>query len=171
VYYLLQTLALNPPEQLEFESRLALAEGLDQIGGTDQAVEELRNLVAKFPDSAEAHNNLGNAYARCFRYKEARDEYEQALRIEPSNSAAGLSLAKARLKKGETTAAISTDEDYILRLPGDYEGFFVLGTAYQLQGDFHSAEEQLRRAVRLKPDNYQTRCTLGMVLAQTGRIM
>ena len=170
VYYLRQTLASNPPKELEFQSRLALAVALDQLGSTEGAVEELRKLVAAFPDSAEAHENLGNAYGRHLRYKEARGEYEHTLRIDPNNNSARLSLAKTLLKVGEAPAAIPTVQDYISRVPGDYEGYLVLGEAYRWQGDFGKAEEQLRRAVRLKPENYDARYTLGVVLARTGRI-
>jgi tetratricopeptide (TPR) repeat protein len=169
VYYLRQTLASNPPKDLEFQSRLALAAALDQMGSTDEAVQELRKLVAAFPDSAEAHENLGNAYGRHFRYKEARSEYEQTLRIDPNNSSAKLSLSKVALEMDEATAAIPIVQDYISRVPGDYEGYLVLGQAYRRQGYFAKAEEQLRRAVKLKPGNYDVQFNLGMVLARDGR--
>jgi len=88
VYYLRQALASSPPKELEFPARLALGAVQDEMGHPDEAVAELRKLVAAFPDSAEAHLNLGNAYGRHFRYKEARVEYEQTLRLDASFDAA-----------------------------------------------------------------------------------
>jgi tetratricopeptide (TPR) repeat protein len=169
VYYLRQTLASNPPKEVQFRSRLALAAALDQTGNPDVAVEELRKLVAEFHDSAEAHDALGNACGQRFLYKEARGQYEQALRIDPNNNSARLSLAKTLLKMGEAAVAIPSVQDYISRVPSDYEGYLVLGEAYRWQGDFAKAEEQLWHAVKLKPENYDARYTLGMVLARTGR--
>ena len=169
VYYLRQTLASNPPKEVEFRSRLALATALDQMGSTDVAVEEFRKLVAAFPGSAEAHEALGNAYGRRFLYKEARRELEQTVRIDPQNNSARLSLAKALLKIGEASTCILTVQDYISRVPGDYEGYLVLGEACRWEGDLGRAEDRLRHAVMLKPDDYDARYNLGMVLERTGR--
>jgi len=169
-YYLRQALASSPPKDLEFPIRLALGAVEDQIGHADDAVAELRLLVNAFPESAEAHFNLGNAYGRHFRYKEARVEYEQTLRLEPGFNPARLSLAKALLEMGEDTAAIPIVQDYTHRAPEDYEGHLVLGQAYRRQGDLTKAAEQLRQAVELKPDSYEARYNLGIVFAHSGDI-
>jgi tetratricopeptide (TPR) repeat protein len=170
IYYLRQTLASSPPRQLEFQSRLALAAIEDQLGHGDEAVAELRKLVTAFPDSAEAHYNLANAYSRHFRYAEARPEYEQTLRLDPGNNAARLSFAKALLEISDNSAAIPLVADYIRHAPGDFEGYVVLGQAYRRSNDLANAEAQLRRAANLKPDSYEARYQLGLVLAATGKI-
>jgi len=149
---------------------LALGAVQDQTGPADEAVRELSRLVAAFPDSSEAHYNLANAYSGHFRYKEARPEYEQTLRLDPGNNAARLSLAKALLEIGENSATIPIADEYVHRVPGDDEGYLVLGQAYRRKGDLRRAEEQLRHAAQLKPDRYDTRYSLGMVLAGTGRV-
>ena len=170
IYYLRQALTSNLPREIEFQARLALGAAHDQMGHADEAVAELCKLVAAFPDSGEAHYNLGNAYGRHFRYKEARVEYEQTLRLDPDFNAARLSLAKALLEMGEDTAAIPIVQDYIRRAPGDYEGYLMLGQAYRRQGDLAKAAEHLGRAVELKPDSYDARYNLGIVFARTGDI-
>ena len=173
IYYLRQALASNPPRQVEFQARLALAAIQDRLGHQEQAVAELRKLVTAFPDSAEAHYNLANAYSGHLRYKEARPEYEQALRLDPGNNAARLSLSKALLEISENSTAIPLIEDYIRRAPGDYQGYLVLGQAYRRSGDITKAEVQLRHAIELKPDSpdsYDARYLLGIVLASAGRL-
>ena len=170
IYYLRQALNSSPPKDLEFPVRLALGAIEDQTGHAGEAVVELRKLVAAFPESAEAHFNLGNAYGRHFRYKEARVEYEQTLRLDPSFDAARLSLAKALLEMGEDTAAIALVQDYTRRAPGDYEGHLVLGQAYRRHGDMAKAAEALGRAVKMKPDSYEARYNLGIVFARSGDI-
>jgi tetratricopeptide (TPR) repeat protein len=170
IYYLGQTLGSNPSRQLEFQARLAFAAVQDQTGHADEAIRELRRLVTAFPDSSEAHYNLANAYSGHLRYKEARPEYEQTLRLDPGNNAARLSLAKALLEIGENRVAIPVILDCVHRVPGDYEGYLVLGQAYYREGDPAKAAEQLRRALELKPDSYDGRYFLGMVLAGTGKV-
>jgi tetratricopeptide (TPR) repeat protein len=170
IYYLRQVLASNPSKQLDFQARLALGSVQDQMGHADEAIAELRKLTATFPDFSEAHYNLANAYARHFRYKEARIEYEQALRLDPGNNAARLSLAKALLEIGENSAAIPIILNYLHRVPGDCEGYVVLGQAYRREGDLLKAEEPLRRAIELEPDSYEARYLLGVVLGGTGKV-
>ncbi len=168
VYYLRQALTSSPHKELEFRARLALGAVQEEMGHADEAVAELRKLVAEFPDSAEAHFNLGNAYGRNLRLNEAKIEYEQTLRLDASHVAARLSLAKALIETGEDTAAIPIVQDYIRRAPGDYEGHLVLGQAYRRQGDLAKAAEHLGRAVELQPDSYEARYNLGTVLAGAG---
>jgi tetratricopeptide (TPR) repeat protein len=170
IYYLRQALNSSPPKELEFPVRLALAAVEDQTGHADEALAQLRKLVAAFPDSAEAHFDLGNAYGRHFRYKEARVQYEQTLRLDASLDAARLLLGKALLEMGEDTAAILIVQDYTHRVAGDYEGHLVLGQAYRRKGDTARAGEELGRAVELKPDSYEARYNLGIVFAQAGDI-
>jgi tetratricopeptide (TPR) repeat protein len=169
IYYLRQALASNPPRQLDFQVRLALGAAEDQMGHADKAVRELLKLVAAFPDSSEAHYNLANAYTGHLRFKEARVEYEQTLRLDPGNNAARLSLAKALLEIGENSAAIPIIEGYLQRASADYEGYLVLGQAYRREGDLAKAEKQFRRAMELNADSYDARYLLGIVLAGTAR--
>jgi len=170
IYYLRQTMASNPPRSLAFQARLALAAIQDQSGHGDEAIAELRKLVAAFPDSAEAHYNLANAYSRHFRYAEARPEYEQVLHLDSGNNAARLAFSKALLEMSENSAAIPLIEEYIRKAPGDFEGYLVLGQAYRRSNDLAQAEPQLRHAIQLKPDSYDAHYALGLVLAATGRV-
>lgn len=170
LYYLHQTLASHPPRSLLFQARLTSAAIQDRLGHGAEAVAELRKLVTSFPDSAEAHINLANAYSRHFRYAEAKPEYQQALRLDPGNNVARLALAKALLELSENSAAVPLIEDYIHNAPGDFEGYLVLGQAYRRSNDLAKAEPQLRHSLALKPDSYEAHYMLGMVLAATGRI-
>jgi tetratricopeptide (TPR) repeat protein len=46
-------------------------------------IEDAKEEVRKNPDDADAHFNLGNAYYKSGRYKEAIESYKQAIRIDP----------------------------------------------------------------------------------------
>lgn len=170
LYYLHRTLASNPPQQLAFQARLTSSAILDETGHADEAVAELRKLVAAFPDSAEAHFNLANEYSLHFRYGEARPEYEQTLRLDPANNAARLACAKAILEIGENAPALPLLRAYIHNAPGDFEGYLVLGQAYRRSNDLARAEPELRHALALKPSSYDAHNVLGTVLAAAGRI-
>ena len=170
IYYLRRALTFRPPQDQTIELGLALGAALDQLGKTDEAVAELRKLVTSYPKSPEAHYNLANECAKHLRYKEAQIEYEEALRLDPKNDGARLSLAKTLLELGEAGAAVPLTQEYTRRLPGDYEGYLILGHVYRRQSDLMKAAEELRHALALKPDSYEVRYNLGLVLARSGNL-
>lgn len=170
IYYLRQALTFGPSKDQTIQLRLALGAVLDQVGKTDEAVAELRKLAVSYPMSPDAHYNLANVCAKHLRYKEARVEYQEALRLDPENDGARLSLAKTLLEVGDTGAAVPLTQEYTRRLPGDYEGFLILAQAYRRQGDLAKAAEALRRALAMKPESYEVRYNLGLVLARSGNL-
>ncbi len=170
IFYLRQALAAGPPEELAHQLQLDLGAAYEINGDTDQAIESLRKLVASYPKSADAHFNLATVYAKHVRFKEAKAEYEEAVRLDPEDNVARISLAKILTELGENAAALPHLKVYTRRVPGDYEGHLVMGTAYRRLGDVTKAARELRRAVELKPDSYESRYNLGFVLAHSGHL-
>jgi tetratricopeptide (TPR) repeat protein len=170
IYYLRGALTFGPSQDQTIQLRLALGAAYDQLGKTDEAVAELQKLVTSYPKSPEAHYNLANVCAKHLRFKKAKVEYEEALRLDPENNGARLSLAKTLLELGEASAAVPLIQEYTRRLQGDSEGYLVLGQAYRRQGDLAKAAEELRHALAIKPDSYEARYNLGLVLARSGNL-
>lgn len=170
IFYLRQALAWGPPQEQAYEMRLALGLAYYQNGNIDDSVDVLRNLMASYPKSAEVHYTLATIYAKNIRYKEAKAEYEEVLRLDPEDNAARLSLAKALIEIGDNAAALPYVREYTRRVPKDYEGYFVTGQAYRRLGELTKAAEEFRRATELRSDSYDARYNLGYVLARTGNV-
>jgi hypothetical protein len=67
----------------------------------DDAITANRAIIAAFPDEPEAYNRLGKALSETGKIKEAREAYQKALELEPSNAIARKNLerlATARAK-------------------------------------------------------------------------
>ncbi len=67
----------------------------------DDAITANRAIIASFPREADAYNRLGKALSETGKIKEAREAYQKALEIEPSNAIARKNLerlASARAK-------------------------------------------------------------------------
>src|SRR5437899_11260305 len=65
------------------------------------AISANRQIIAVFPEEADAYNRLGKALSETGKIKEAREAYQRALEIEPGNSIARKNLdrlASARAK-------------------------------------------------------------------------
>ena len=167
IFYLRQALASDPPEKLAHQLQLDLGAAYEFNGDTDHAIEFLRTLVASYPKSADVHFALATVYAKHVRFKEAKAEYEEAVRLDPEDNVARISLAKILTELGENAAALPHFQVYTRRVPADYEGHLVMGAAYRRLGDLTQAARELRRAVELKPDSYEARYNLGFVLAHS----
>ena len=85
----------------------------------DEAVETNRQLIGLGED-ADTYNRLGKAYFELGRLAEARETYQQALRLNPTNSIARKNLDRLEellARTGETTAPIKTARQLVdLRL-------------------------------------------------------
>ncbi len=71
------------------EARYAFAWTLARRGYTEDAVHELGKLLSQHPDDVRGHLLLGNLYAgKLGQQKLAREQYTQALELDPNNSQA-----------------------------------------------------------------------------------
>jgi hypothetical protein len=64
------------------------------------AIDLNRSIIGQFPEEADAHNRLGKALTETGKIKEAREAYQRALQIEPSNSIAKKNLDRLQLMRG-----------------------------------------------------------------------
>jgi len=83
-------------------------------GNLDAAIADLREVIAQFPRSRDAHRELGFSYYQQRKYNEARAEYETLQTIDPDDLAAHyiLSIVYRRLgitDKASREAAIFAD--------------------------------------------------------------
>ncbi len=62
-------------------------------GRVNQAIDDLKRVVAQFPQSVEAHRELGFSYYQEHKYKLACAEYEYIQSIDPDNLSAHYNLA------------------------------------------------------------------------------
>ena len=127
------------------------------------------DTVAKRPDNARAHNNLGVVWSKMpGRLDDAIAQYEAALRLKPDYAEAhnNLGVALAQMP-GRLDDAIAQFEE-ALRLQPDYaEAHNNLGIAWsQMPGRLNDAIAQYEAALRLKPDYAEAHNNLGLAWSQ-----
>ena len=149
--------------------RLNLAIAYSKNDQLDQAVQILADLVKEHPDYAQAHLNLGILYTQQQRYREATDEFQTAMKIDPANDAARASCIKSLIILGQLDEALPMAEEHLRRNPRDAEALYLLGAVQRQRGQYAEAEPVLSKAVALQPDYYDSRYDLGFSLAKLGR--
>jgi Flp pilus assembly protein TadD len=92
----------TPREALKAFAR---AEKLSRAGNKGAAADELEKAVARDPEFAEAHCNLGVQYAQLGRLQEAAGEFERAIALDPSLSKSYYNLGLVYFQVGDVVQA------------------------------------------------------------------
>jgi tetratricopeptide (TPR) repeat protein len=118
-------------------------------------------LMANYPQSARAHQAMGENYFVLRRMPDAEKEYLEALRQRSDTPGLHLELglvyaASAQWPKAEQEFRAETNLQ-----PGSAEAAFRLGDALLQQGEAHEARAELERSNRLQPEMPETLYSLG----------
>lgn len=134
---LFQRAVWEDPRSAKYLVNLGLSLGGMGLGKTAEATEALRAAVAIDPSIPAAWSNLGNEFRNDFRYEEAIDAYQRALRLKPDFADALLNLG-ASLQETEPTLgpAIEAYRKAIALQPDFATAHWNLGFALLLAGDF-----------------------------------
>ena len=127
------------------------------------------DTVAKRPDNARAHNNLGLALQQAGRTREAVEHYEQALQIKPDYADAHYNLGIVFFREGKLSDAIGHFEQ-ALRISPDYaKAHYNLGIVFLQGGKLGDAIGHFEEALRIDPDYAKAHANLGTALARAGK--
>jgi tetratricopeptide (TPR) repeat protein len=118
-------------------------------------------LLAAYPDSARAHQAMGENYFVLRRMPEAEKEYVEALRQRPDVPGIHLELGLVYAGASQWAQAEQEFRAEAKLQPGNAEAAFRLGDALLRQGDAHAARAELERSNRLQPGMPETLYSLG----------
>ena len=112
-----------------------------------------RRMLARDPNDADAHNNLGAVLKGLGRIDEAIASYRRAIQFKPDRAEGHYNLGNALRFKNQLDEAVDFYQRAI-RLKGDYaEAYNNLGLVLAEQGRLDEAIAACRSAIQLKPDN------------------
>ncbi|MDQ2870131.1 MAG: tetratricopeptide repeat protein, partial [Acidobacteriota bacterium] len=117
----------------------------------DDRIRAQEKRIASDPDSAPLHNDLGNLLAARRFPKDAREQYETAMKLDKTNFLAPYNMGMVLETEGRTGAAISAYEKSIDRNRGFPPARFRLGRLYERRGSTSAAIEQYARAFQIDP--------------------
>ena len=129
-----------------------------------------RRAIQCKPDSADAHNNLGNALKDLGRAAEAVGCYRRAIVLAPALAQAHCNLGNALQELGQSTEALGSYQRALQLRPEFAEAHLGLGCIFQKQGQFTETVRCCRRAIQAKPDYAEAHNNLGVAWRDQGRI-
>jgi tetratricopeptide (TPR) repeat protein len=128
------------------------------------------DTVAKRPENARAHNNLGESLSTVGRKTEAVRQYQEAVRLKPTDPDYHYNLATALSDTGQVQESLGQFEE-TLRLVPDYAAAHLnYGLALMKAGQTPKAIEQYNEALRINPDYAEAHSDLGVAFGQTGQM-
>ena len=156
------------PDNLELRLNLALA--LVRLQKIDEAVNELKEVLAKDPKNAQAHHDLGAAYRAKGLDPQAVAAFETAVQLKPDYTSAHFNLANAYGSANRWAESEASARRVIELEPEHARARYLAAMAQHQQGKSGPAEAELRRLVELDPDQRIYREGLAAILATTRRV-
>jgi Flp pilus assembly protein TadD len=161
----------SAPEALD--ARIGAAEARESAGMLDEAVAELRGVVARWPDSVDAHTALGDMLRRNERFAEAATAYDGAIALigEPEQRHWPLFYTRGIChERSDQWPLAEADFQKALELePEQPQVLNYLGYSWvEMRTNLEEAEAMIRRAVEQRPDDGYIVDSLGWVLFRLG---
>jgi tetratricopeptide (TPR) repeat protein len=126
------------------------------------------DTVVKSPDSAIAHNNLGDVYASQSQWNRASTEYQTAVRLKPDYADAHYNLGFVYESQGQWDSAIAEYQTAVRLKPDYVDAHYNLGFVYASKGQWERAIEEDLAVLRLQPDYASAYNELAFAYASQG---
>jgi protein O-mannosyl-transferase len=132
-----------------------------------------RDTLAKNPNCWLAHNNLGLELEHRGRLDEALFHYREAHRLRPEYFETYHNLGSVLLRRGRPQEAIQNFKEMVKLKPDLPEvvsdADVGIGIAYGMGGDYDTASEYFRAALRVNPSDAHAEMNWGNALKQQGK--
>jgi tetratricopeptide (TPR) repeat protein len=130
--------------------RAALDESYYMSGKVDKAIEEFKRLIDAEP-SARSYLFLGLSYTHLGRFDEAKQSFQNGLKLDPRNSACLFNLGYIAERQGDSAGAAAIFQKVLLLNPNFPDALLELAKVRTESKRFAEAAELLRRYVRVSP--------------------
>mgnify|MGYP001056959352 CR=1 FL=1 len=134
-------------------SGLVYVDFLTRRNDLEHASAVLSEMENHFGAEAELSIEYGNIYSVQAKWGEARQAYQQAVTLDPSNANGYLGLAHVLEALGDIQGAIEIYQAASLEIQNSSEVFLGLGTALQTQAKYEQAYLAFQEALKLDPMN------------------
>ena len=139
----------------------------------EKAINELKLTAELEPEAVEPHAILALLYSSQNKVQESNQEYEMALKnaskLQPENIDIYKSLAVVYLKQQKLKEAQDTYKLILDLSPSDAQAHFYLASIYEESKDRVRAEEELKKAIELKPDYQEALNYLGYLYVEENK--
>ncbi|MGH9692295.1 MAG: tetratricopeptide repeat protein [Candidatus Acidiferrales bacterium] len=156
------------PGEATLNDLLAAAQAAMDRKDYQAAAQNYQAYLAKKPDDATAHLQLGYADMSLHNLGDAKTEYEKAISLDPKLGPAYLNLGVI-LVDTDPGAAVVPLQKAVELIPTQSGPKFLLGLALERTGKLSIAIEQYQAAKNIDDKDFNIRFSLGRALLSAGR--
>ncbi len=164
-----RAIGLSPASDFAVTSAHHMASAYLQLNDTKNAVKAYETAITLDPNRDDSHIKLGNLYFTENRYKDAEQEFKEAVRLNPSANN-HYSLGQAYLGLELYNDARSAFNHVIRLEPESPNGYFGMGQALSKQGQYQEAIFKFRKALQYDPQLYDAHAEIGYAYADMGEM-
>jgi protein O-mannosyl-transferase len=165
--YLEQSVRLNPyqPDYID-----ALAECYEKLGRMDRAAIVLQNGIKLMPETGVLYRTMGEYYGLSDQFDKAIEQFHIALKYLPDDISSMYDLAVTFASLGRGQEAMDACRQTLDLNPDFFEARLLYGKLLLADGQPEAAADNLREAVRLRPESTESHLALVQALEETGDI-
>jgi tetratricopeptide (TPR) repeat protein len=156
------------PAAIELNNLLADAQAALDRKDYAAAATAYQSYLAKKPDDAAVHFQLGYAFTALQKLDDAKIQYQKAIDLNPKMAEAYLNLGLTLLDS-DPSAAIAPLQKAVELLPNQQRPKFALGAAYERVRKPVQAIDQYQAAEKLDDKDFETHFALGRLLLNANR--
>lgn len=135
-----------------------------------KSLKYINEAIDAEPKDSEILHIKGSIMEELYRYTEAAEIYIKALELDPKNVKLVYSLGNAYEKGGQRTKSMETMETILFEKPDDPSALNFVGYTLSLMDrDLERAENLVRKALEIKPDDGYIMDSLAWVLFKRGK--
>src|SRR5579871_5421972 len=151
------------PSEVALNDLLTSAQASMSANDYRAAAQKYQEYLAKKPDDAVVHFNLGYAYTAMQKPEDAIPEYRKAISLDPKLFPAYRNLG-VTLLASDPAAAVEPLQKATELVPEEADVKYLLGVALERSGKTDAATEQYRAAEKLDDKNAEVHLALGRTL-------
>ncbi len=162
--YIEKALNINPDlNEIRFDYAILLS----QENKFNEAYNEYKSYIEKYPSNPSAYYNLGIASQKLEKYDEAIANFQKVLNFEPSNKDAKLELARSYQMNNENKKALDIYNEISKTVKDDANLYYNMGLVYVNLNNYTESIKLFEKALELKNDE-ETRKELASVYVNAG---
>jgi tetratricopeptide (TPR) repeat protein len=160
---LLRETVRNDPDNGMAYAVLAKAEA--ECHELEQARTDLHRALRLQPDQPDLTLLMGRLQHEDGQLDQAIHFYSETIRLAPGMLDAYMELAQTYQERRESQQALKTYQQAIRSIPNDYRPYYASAIILREGKDYLGAEDMLRKAAKLAPDDLNIRRQLGAIIA------
>lgn len=141
-----------------------------QMRGTVPEIDRWAWVITDVPNGARQHYNYGAALQEAGRLDQAAEQYDTALRFDPTYAKVHINLARLLADQGKYDAAQTHFQEALRLEPHDTELHSAYAYLLERMGHRDEAQAEYENAIRLNPRSARTLYNYGAFLDKQGKI-